>query len=156
MSLWFSTVRWTKVSLTKAGERATSACSCRRVNVQRCSVQYKGYNLVGVTTVEEGTTIGTTALVNWQLHTSFYTGAVQGYWSTPDWSDHCQRCRQVSTVTLIFNCQRLLAPVWLCTPKYWGVCTFCTVILLGDSPYFALLLIISVSDRGAEVVMSSM
>jgi hypothetical protein len=32
------------------------------VSVQRCSVQYKGYKLVGVTTVEEGATIGTTPL----------------------------------------------------------------------------------------------
>ncbi len=88
-----------KVSLTKAGERATSAFSCRRVsvNVQRCSVQYKGYNLVGVTTVEECATIGTTALVYWQLHSSIHTDAVQGYWSTPDWSDCRQGCRQVST-----------------------------------------------------------
>ncbi len=88
---------WTKVSLTKAGERATSACSCRRMSAQSCSVQYKVYNLIGVTTVEEGVTIGTTALVYWQLHSSLYTGAVQGYWSTPDWSDHQQGWRQVST-----------------------------------------------------------
>jgi hypothetical protein len=49
----------------KAEERVTSSCSCRHVSVsvQRCSVQYKGYNLIGVTTVEEGATIGTTALV---------------------------------------------------------------------------------------------
>jgi hypothetical protein len=67
-----------KTSLTKAKERATSACSCRRVivSVQRYSVQYKGYNLVGVTTVEEGTTRGTTALVYLQLHISLYTGTV--------------------------------------------------------------------------------
>ncbi len=66
-----------KTSLTKAKERATSACSCRRVSVsvQRYSVQYKGYNLVGVTTVEEGTR-GMTALVYLQLHISLYTGTV--------------------------------------------------------------------------------
>jgi hypothetical protein len=53
-----------KTSLTKAKERATSACSCLRVSVSvhRYSVQYKGYNLVGVTTVEEGTMRGTTAI----------------------------------------------------------------------------------------------
>jgi hypothetical protein len=68
------------------------------VSVQSCSVHYKGYNMIRVTTVEEGTTIGTTALVYWQLHSSLYTGAVQGYWSTPDWSDRRQGCRQVSTV----------------------------------------------------------
>jgi hypothetical protein len=64
---------------------ATSACSCQRVSVsvQRYSVQYKGYNLVGVSTVEEGTRRGMTALVYWQLHSSLYTGTVQGWWSTP-------------------------------------------------------------------------
>jgi hypothetical protein len=43
-------------SLTTAGERATSADDCRRVSVgvsvQQYSVQCKGYNLIGVTTVE--------------------------------------------------------------------------------------------------------
>ncbi len=45
-----------KMSLTKAKERATSTCRCRRVSmsVQRYSVQYKGYNLMGVTTVFSG------------------------------------------------------------------------------------------------------
>ncbi len=33
---------------------------CVSVSVQRNSVQYKGYNLVGVTTVEGGATRGTT------------------------------------------------------------------------------------------------
>ncbi len=49
----------------KAKERATSACSCQHVSVsvQRYSVQYHRYNLIGVTTVEGGTTRGTTALV---------------------------------------------------------------------------------------------
>jgi hypothetical protein len=67
-----------KTSLTKAKERVTSAYSCRRVSVsvQGYSVQYKGYNLVGVTTVEEGTTRGMTALVYLQLHISLYTGTV--------------------------------------------------------------------------------
>jgi hypothetical protein len=67
-----------KTSLTKAKERATSACSCRRVSVsvQGYSVQYKGYNLIGVTTVEGGKTRGTTALVYLQLHISLYTGTV--------------------------------------------------------------------------------
>jgi hypothetical protein len=49
-------------SLTKAKERVTSAGGCRRVSV-RVSVQYKRYNLIGVTTVEASTTRGTTALV---------------------------------------------------------------------------------------------
>jgi hypothetical protein len=65
-----------KMSLTRANERATSACRCRRVSVQRYSVQYKGYNLIGVTTVEGGTARGTTALVYLQLHISLYTGTV--------------------------------------------------------------------------------
>jgi hypothetical protein len=53
------------MSLMKAKERATSPCRCRRVSVsiQRYSVQYKGYNLIRVTTIEGGTTRGTTALV---------------------------------------------------------------------------------------------
>jgi hypothetical protein len=66
------------MSLTRAKERATSACRCRRVSVgvQRYSVQYKGYNLIGVTTVEGGTARGTTTLVYLQLHISLYTGTV--------------------------------------------------------------------------------
>jgi hypothetical protein len=79
-----------KFSLTKAKERATSACSCRCVSVSRSllgySVQYKGYNLVGVTTVEGGTR-GTTALVYLQLHITqliyrHSTCTVQGCWNT--------------------------------------------------------------------------
>ncbi len=88
----------------KAKVRETSACRCRcvSVSVQRYSVQYKGYNLIGVTTVEEGTTRGTTALVYWQaLHSSLYTDAVQGWWSTPNWSDRRQGCTQVSTILLL-------------------------------------------------------
>jgi hypothetical protein len=54
-------------SLTKAGERATSAEDCQCVSVGVCvqqySVQCKGYNLIGVTTVEGSETRGTTALV---------------------------------------------------------------------------------------------
>jgi hypothetical protein len=46
-------------------ERATSTGNCRPVSedVQKYSVQYKGYNLIGVTTVKGGATRGTTALV---------------------------------------------------------------------------------------------
>ncbi len=65
-------------SLTKGGERATSAEDCRRVSVGVCAQQYsvqcKGYNLIGVTTVEASET---TALVYWQINSSLYTGAVQ-------------------------------------------------------------------------------
>jgi hypothetical protein len=54
-------------SITKATERATCADGCQcvsvRVSVQQYSVQYKGYNLIGVTTVEASATRGTTALV---------------------------------------------------------------------------------------------
>jgi hypothetical protein len=66
------------MSLTRANERATSTFRCRRVSVsvQRYSVQYEGYNLIGVTTVEGGTGRGTPALVYLQLHISLYTGTV--------------------------------------------------------------------------------
>jgi hypothetical protein len=56
--------------------RATSTCRCRRVSVQRYIVQCKGYNLVGVTTVEGDATRGMTTLVYLQLHISLYTGTV--------------------------------------------------------------------------------
>jgi hypothetical protein len=69
-------------SLTKAGEKATSAEDCRRVSVGVCvqqySVQCKGYNLIGVTTVEASETIGTTALVYCLIGSRLYTGTVQG------------------------------------------------------------------------------
>jgi hypothetical protein len=67
-----------KISLTRAWERVTSACRCRRVSVsvQSYSVQCKGYNLIGVTTVEEGTVRGMTTLVYLQLLISLYTGTV--------------------------------------------------------------------------------
>ncbi len=44
----------------KAEGRATSAEDCRRVSVsvQQYSVQCKGYNLIGVTTVEASETRG--------------------------------------------------------------------------------------------------
>ncbi len=97
-----------KTSLTKAKERATSACSCRRVSVSvpRYSVQYKGYNLIGVTTVEGGTTRGTTALGYLQLHSSLYTGTVHVLSSVagvhPTGLTADQWCRQVSTIYI--NC----------------------------------------------------
>jgi hypothetical protein len=73
--------------LTKAGERATSADDCRRVSVcvsvQQYSAQCKGYNLIGVTTVEVSVTRGTTALVYCLINSSLHTGTVQGWWSTP-------------------------------------------------------------------------
>jgi hypothetical protein len=54
-------------SFTKAEERATSADGCRRVSVgvsaQQYSVQCKGYNLIGVTTMEVSTTRSMAALV---------------------------------------------------------------------------------------------
>ncbi len=55
-----------KQNITHVGkrERVTCAEDCQHVSgsVQKYSVQYKGYNLIGVTTVEGGTTRGTTAL----------------------------------------------------------------------------------------------
>ncbi len=55
-----------KITYKGGKERATSADDCRRVSVdvsvQQYSVQCKGYNLTGVTTVEVSTTRGMTAL----------------------------------------------------------------------------------------------
>ncbi len=57
----------TKITYEGGKERATSADDCRRVSVgvslQQYSVQCKGYNLIGVTTVEASETRGTIALV---------------------------------------------------------------------------------------------
>jgi hypothetical protein len=63
-------------------ERATCAGNCRHVSgsVQKYSVQYKGYNLIGVTTVEGGVTRGTAALVYSGIHTCLSSGYVQVYW----------------------------------------------------------------------------
>ncbi len=66
------------------------AGNCRRVSdsVQKYSVQYKGYNLIRVTTVEGGTTRSKTALVYYSIHSSLYTGTVhcvqgcKGTWPT--------------------------------------------------------------------------
>jgi hypothetical protein len=73
----------------KAKERAASADGCQhvsvRVSVQQYSVQYKGYNLIGVTTVDASTTRGTTALVYSLINSSFYTDTVQRVWSAPNW-----------------------------------------------------------------------
>jgi hypothetical protein len=78
-----------KITYEGRRERATSADDCRRVSVgvsvQQYSVQCKGYNLMGVNTVEVGTTRSTTAtaLVYCLINSSLYTGTVQGWWSTP-------------------------------------------------------------------------
>ncbi len=79
-----------KRPLTKAKERATCAGNCRSVSVsvQRYSVQYKGYNLIGVPSVDGGATRGTTALVYSVIHSSLFTRTVQGWYSTPKWFDH--------------------------------------------------------------------
>ncbi len=95
----------TKITYEGGRERAASAEDCRHlsvgVSVQQYSVQCKGYNLIGVTTVEASETRGTTALVDLQLHSSLYTGTVHVLSSvvgvhliglTAD-----QGCRQVST-----------------------------------------------------------
>jgi hypothetical protein len=66
----------------KAGERVTSADDCPHVSVgvsvKQYSVQCKGYNLIGVTTVEASKTRGTTALVYCLINSSLYTGTVPG------------------------------------------------------------------------------
>jgi hypothetical protein len=75
--------------------------------------------------VEASTTRGTTALVYWQLNSSLYTSAVQGYWSTPNWSDRRQGCRQVSTGLppssgLGWEEQRSeVQPLWWCPLTGW-------------------------------------
>jgi hypothetical protein len=60
----------------KAGERVTSTDDCRRssvgVSVQQYSVQCKGYNLIGVTTVETSAARGTTAQVYYLINSSLY------------------------------------------------------------------------------------
>jgi hypothetical protein len=73
------------MSLTKARERVTSACGCPRVSVsvQRYSVQYKGYNLIGVITVEGGTTRDTTQEAKYVEHWPNMTSAWAG-WSRFD------------------------------------------------------------------------
>ncbi len=68
-----------RITLTKAKERATGSDDCQRVSVkgvQKYSVQCKGYNLIGVTTVEVSAARGMTALVYWRLHSSLYTETV--------------------------------------------------------------------------------
>jgi hypothetical protein len=91
----------TKITYEGGREGATSAEGCRRVSVQQYSVQCKGYNLIGVTTVEASETRGTTALVYLQLHSSLYTGTVHVLSSVagvhPTGLTADQGCRQVST-----------------------------------------------------------
>jgi hypothetical protein len=83
------------------------------VSVQQYSVQCKGYNLIGVTTVEASETRGTTALVYCLISSSLYTGTVQGWWSTPpigltvsrgevhpNWFDGQQGFSQLSTLSV--------------------------------------------------------
>jgi hypothetical protein len=48
------------------------------VSVQQYSVQCKGYNLIGVTTVKVSATRGTTALVCCLINISLYTGMQAG------------------------------------------------------------------------------
>jgi hypothetical protein len=92
-----------------AEERVTSAYGCQRVNVSVCVQQYsvhcKGYNLIGVTTVEASATGGTTALVYHLINSSLYTGTVQRWWSTPNRFDGQQGCSQLSTnPTIMYIC----------------------------------------------------
>ncbi len=68
------------------------------MSVQRYSVQYKGYNLVGVITVEGGASRGTTALV-FDSYIAAYIQVlyrVTGVHPTGPAVD--QGCRQVSTI----------------------------------------------------------
>ncbi len=61
-------------------ERATRAGKCRHVSedVQKYSVQYKGYDLIGVTTVEGGATRGTTALVYFEYIVAYIQRLYKG------------------------------------------------------------------------------
>jgi hypothetical protein len=96
----------TKITYEGGRERATSADDYQHVSVgvsiQQYSVQCKGYNLIGVTTMEASETRGTTALVYLQLHSSSYTvtvhvlSSVAGVHPTGLTAD--QGCRQVSTI----------------------------------------------------------
>ncbi len=95
----------TKITYEGGRERATSTEDCRHVSVgvsvQQYSVQCKGYNLIGVTTVEAKETRGVTALVYLQLHSSLYIGTVHVLSSVagvhPTGLTADQGCRQVST-----------------------------------------------------------
>jgi hypothetical protein len=58
-----------KVTYEGGREKATSADDCRRVSVG-VSVQCKGYNLIGVTTVEVSGTGDTRALVYCLINSS--------------------------------------------------------------------------------------
>jgi hypothetical protein len=46
--------------------------------------------------VEISATRGTKALVYYGINSSLYTGTVQGWWSTPNWFNGHQWCRQLS------------------------------------------------------------
>ncbi len=80
--------------VTYEGERKSDqrlempTCECKCTEVQ-CTVRRVQLDLGHHC---RSTTRGMTALVYWKLHSSLYTGAVQGYWSTPNWSDRHQGC----------------------------------------------------------------
>jgi hypothetical protein len=87
-----------KLKITYDGERESDwRWWLQHVSVQKYSVQNKGYNLIGVTTVEASTTRGTTALVYCLINSSLYTGTVHRWWSTSNWPAGHQGCSQLST-----------------------------------------------------------
>ncbi len=70
------------------------------MSVQQYSVQYKGYNLIGVTNVEASTTRGMIVLVYSLINSSLYTDTIQRWWSTANWLDGHQGRSQLSTLSI--------------------------------------------------------
>jgi hypothetical protein len=120
-------------SLTKARERATSARDCRRVSVgvsvQQYSVQCKGYNLIGVTTVEASETRGTTALVYCKI-AAYIQVLYKGGGVHPDWFDGQQGCSQLSTS--VSNCCQQLVASWVNISSAHGGACHCSTSILNE------------------------
>jgi hypothetical protein len=86
-------------------ERATSADDSRCVSngVQKCSVQYKEYNLIGVTAVEGGTTRGMTALFITEYIAAYIQVLYKGDALHLTSLTVNQGCRQLSTGSTLFS-----------------------------------------------------
>jgi hypothetical protein len=87
--IWGEQLGWAIIACGNISSQALSAFLaesqfkvCAAQQTLQYSVQCKGYNLLGVITVEVSTARGTTALVYWLINSSLYTGTVQGWWST--------------------------------------------------------------------------
>jgi hypothetical protein len=105
-AVYTTKVEWKCRLRRQKRERLAHAAECECTEVQ-CTVQRvqpgRGHHCVRRRS-DRYDSIG--------LHSSLYTGAVQGYWSTPNWSDRRQGCRQVST-SWSLKTKDLMAP----TPK---------------------------------------